>query len=60
MRHLVGLVFNLLLTLLFNKGNVRKGANISSGPQSIYFFKGYTKNVISLYHKVMPYKCACE
>lgn len=28
MRHLVGLFFNLLLTLLFNKGNVGEGVDL--------------------------------
>lgn len=60
MRHLVGLFFNLLLTLLFNKGNMRKGADLYLLTHNLFIaFKGIQKNVISLYHKVMSYKCAC-
>ena len=44
MRHLVGLFFNLLLTLLFNKGNMRKGADLYLLIHNLFTtFKGIQK-----------------
>lgn len=43
-RHLVGLFFNLLLTLLFNKGNVREGVEFRLLTHNLFItFKGRQK-----------------